>query len=502
MSATGPELDASGSQPGPERHLEPLAAPPAAEAAAIPWWGVAAFIVAACVVLYAAGGPIIDVDVYWHVLVGDAVRAGVPLDQAGAGWTLAPGPDTWVSSQWLAEVGLSWLHSAFGWTGMVLWRTASTAAIVAVLAWAMLRDRRPRAANVIPFALAAVTVAFFAQERSQQVTFAVMPLLGVLLVRGLREGQVPRWWLLLPLVALWANVHGGWVMGPAVLALVAAGRVLDHGPRDRPARRAAGLAALALLAGALTPLGPANIVTTWTIGRSVGAIAEWAPTAPSAPLAWALDALALLVLLAWAFGRGRPPRSEVLVVLALLAFSLTAFRNVIVVSLVLAPIAAVALDRWWPGPEATPVVGRGWWRGALAGSAAVLAVALGIAATTPALPGTVPTGLLARIAAEPGQVRLVTDSRFGGMALALAGGPGHVVVGLDGRAERFGPDYIREYRAMIDGKPGWERTFAAQRPTLVMLLRTDPLGGLLQRELGWRIVAGDDEAVLLEPPSG
>lgn len=501
MSSTGPEAEACGSPPGSERDLEPLADQPAAATAAIPWWGVVAFVVAACVVLYVAGGPIIDVDVYWHILVGDAVLAGVPLDQAAAGWTLAPGPDTWVSSQWLAEVGLSWLHSTFGWTGMVLWRTVSTAVIVAVLAWATMRDRRPRAANVVPFALAAVTVTLFAQERSQQVTFAVMPLLGVLLVRGLREGHLPRWWLLLPLVALWANVHGGWVMAPVVLALVAVGRVLDHGLRDRPARMAAGLGALALLAGALTPLGPGNLVTTWTIGRSVGALAEWAPTAPSSPLVWALDALALLVLLAWTFGRGRPPRSEVLAVLALLAFSLTAFRNVTVVALLLAPLAVVALDRWWRGADATPVMARGWWRAALIGSAAVLAAALGVAATTPALPPGVPSELFARVAAEPGQVRLVTDSRFGGMALALAGGPDHVKVGLDGRAERFGLDYNREYRAMIDGQPGWERTFAAQHPTLGLLLRTDPLTGLLQRELGWRIVAEDDEAVLLEAPS-
>ena len=50
---------------------------------------------------------------------------------------------------------------------------------------------------------------------------------------------MPRWWLALPLVVLWANLHGGWILAPATLALVALGRLLDHGIRDRLARRAA-----------------------------------------------------------------------------------------------------------------------------------------------------------------------------------------------------------------------------------------------------------------------
>lgn len=466
-------------------------------------WAAAALVWAVALLILVATTPIIDVDVYWHVLVGDAVLGGAPLDQAATGWTLAPGPDTWVSSQWLAEVALALTHSWLGWTGVTLWKTLTTALVLAVLAWSVFRDGRPRAASVVTFGLVGAEVAIFAQERSQQLSFAVMPVLGVVLVRALATGRLPRWWLLLPLVALWANVHGGWVMTVVVLGLAAAGRVVDHGVADRPARAALGLALLSLLAGMLTPLGPSTVMSVWSIGNAAGGVAEWAPTRPTAPVAWPLTLLAVLLVLAWARARTRPPRSEVLVVLVLLGLSLVAFRNVVVVALVLSSLAVVTLDRWWsPDPEAlAPLDARdhraAWVLGIVA---VVTAVALTVA--TAPLPRSAPLALFARIADMPAPVRLIADAQDGGMALAFAGGPGHVLVGLDGRSERFGRAYISEYRAMLRGEPGWQRTFTTLRPEVALLRVDDALTGLLQRELGWRIVAQDGGAVLLEPPSG
>ena len=466
-------------------------------------WAAAALMSAAALLVYVATTPIIDVDVFWHVLVGDAVLGGTPLDQAGQGWTLAPGPDTWVSSQWLAEIALSLAHSWLGWTGITLWKTITTALTLTVLAWAVFRDGRPRAASVVAFVLVGAEVAIFAQERSQQVSFAVMPVLGVVLLRALRTGMLPRWWLLLPLVALWANVHGGWVMTVVVLLLAAAGRAVDHGAADLAARRALGLALLSLLAGMITPLGPSNVMSVWSIGNAAGSVAEWAPTSPTAPVALPLTLLAGLVVLAWGRGRGRPPRSEVLVLLVLWGLSLTAFRNVVVVALVVSPMAVVALDRWWSRRpvELAPLDSR---ERRAAGVVVVVTVASAVALTlaTAPLPRAVPVDLFAHVADMPGPVRLVADAPAGGMALAFAGGPGHVQVGLDGRSERFGRAYISEYRAMLRGEPGWQRTFASLRPDIALLREEDPLTGLIQRELGWRVVAQDAGAVLLEPPSG
>ena len=79
---------------------------PARTARPVPWLALAA-VVALLVPLRAALGPIRDIDVYWHLLVGREILDGVPVGEAGRGWSMAPVADTWVSAQWLAEVVLA-----------------------------------------------------------------------------------------------------------------------------------------------------------------------------------------------------------------------------------------------------------------------------------------------------------------------------------------------------------------------------------------------------------
>ncbi len=75
-----------------------------------------------------------DIDVFWHVLAGQALLDGVAPDQVGSTWSFAPDPRSWTSTQWLSEVLFAALHEAFGWAGLAAFRVVTAAVAVAILA--------------------------------------------------------------------------------------------------------------------------------------------------------------------------------------------------------------------------------------------------------------------------------------------------------------------------------------------------------------------------------
>jgi hypothetical protein len=76
-----------------------------------------------------------------------------------------------------------------------------------------------------------------------------------------------------------------------------------------------------------------------------------------------------------------------------------------------------------------------------------------------------------------------------------------VLVGIDGRADRYGGDYVRRYQGgLINARPGWQSLYDELRPTAALLLAEEPLTGVLVAEKGWVEVAREGAYVLLRAP--
>jgi hypothetical protein len=467
----------------------------------LPWVLVAGITVAATAISVAPG-RIRDIDLYWHLIVGDQIRAGTPIAEAGHGWTFAPGvADTWVSSQWLAEVVLSWLNSVGGFHALVLYRVVTVLAALAVLAAVTLRGRPIRAA-VVPYALGGIALASTSQERSQQLTYVLAPLVGWWAERLLRDGRLPRWWVVLPLTVVWANFHGGWILLPFILVVVAVARWCDHGWRDRAAPRALLLAAGCGLAAMVSPLGPANAVTAITFSRAASEhIVEWDRVKPWSDQGWQLAAVLLVVIVCWAWGRTRPARGELVLVLALVAFGFLAYRDITPAILILAPVLVGVIDRarpQWRDDPPRPAYARVSWAIAVLGAAVAVVVAL--------LPGTDlhqgrGVAVMQVIANHHGPVRVLNAYNAAGPLLWFGGGPGHVQVGIDGRTDMYGAAYIDSYLdTLVAARPGWQALFDRLDPDVALLYGNDALVSALKSERDWRQVYYDDGFVLLVPP--
>ena len=202
-----------------------------------------------------------------------------------------PTKPLWVDHEWLSGVVFYEVHRAFGGTGLLALRAAFGVGAMAFLLHAA-RGASPWTLTLLSLAAwPLLAQGFNSVVRAQAFTFLFFALTLFVLEQG--KGRLA----LVPLVALWANLHGGFVLGPLLILVYGFYR----------------LAAASLAASLLNPYG----VEYWRYLTEAllmprPEIVEWR----SADLSGIGDlhiqgALLLIVVLVW----GRQPRPAHLVAL-------------------------------------------------------------------------------------------------------------------------------------------------------------------------------------------
>jgi hypothetical protein len=246
----------------------------------------------------------------------------------------------WVNHEWLSELQMGIAYAVAGPAGLALLKGTLTFSAL-LLIWGALGGVDPTARIVI-FALTAMSTAPIVIKLRPHVWSL---LLLVILCRILIEDRRQARWGVPVLFALWANLHGGWIVGFGILAIWTIGDVVIRGRGDLKAPLASvAIAILSLLATLATPYGWrlwAFLVETVRLGRED--ITEWRPLwwhSPADSVPWAL-ALATAV---WLLTRPHRFRLHVGAVLAMLAFS--AFR-VARIGPLFVVCAALLLSPWF-----------------------------------------------------------------------------------------------------------------------------------------------------------
>jgi len=428
-------------------------------------WIAAAFAAAWCVLAAHVGA-----DARWLAAVGrtivDARALPDRIDFAAVsstGWHDAPA---------LGQVIFHGLVAAFGDRGLVLAQLLAVAVCLAALAFDFRRaDASDGAAAAVVLALVVGAPAAFFVVRAELFSLALFPVL-LLLLRSEAQFRSDRIWLAVPLLALWANLHGGVLVGFAALA---AYLVLQRGRR-------APVESLGLLvagAGALlaTPAGLDSL--RYYAGVLEGEAAAqhyglWARLSPHAPLDVAFAAVAI-VLLAAALYR-RPPLWEVALAGALVAMTLDAGRNGTWLLLVLATPAASAA-----GGGRLPVLSR-----RLALLCCTVAAGIAVVGFTRApAPGGATDALLARAAAVA-DGRPILAGPVDAEHLALRG----TLIWIGNPLDAFPRDAQRAYLSWLEGGP------VPAHVRVVLAQRGADAQRRLARDPGFREVAGDARTVL------
>lgn len=221
--------------------------------------------------------PIIDLDLWWHMKLGEVLLAGEPdasVDifshtHAGASWP--------------------WKDAGSAILFQLLWRLGGATAILAFkavlfatlawLLWTLLhRERRvPTSLAVIVLVATLDAVAFRFTERAASISLVILVAV-LLLVERDRRGARGLWWAV-ALTVLNANLHRAALLLPVVLWAYAACCVLEvRLGRERDWRRPALVAVGSSLGCLATPYGIAIVTTTIALmGQHTPLITEWAP---------------------------------------------------------------------------------------------------------------------------------------------------------------------------------------------------------------------------------
>ncbi|MBI3447803.1 MAG: hypothetical protein HY049_02610 [Acidobacteria bacterium] len=241
-------------------------------------------------------------DLWWHLKAGEWIVSHGAVPRADDfSFTSAGTP--WVDHAWLWQV-IAWeLHDRLGIPGLAILKL-SCAGIVAALGFAALRRREVAAlpsALVVLVALAGAR--FRLTDRPEVASLALLSIFAfVVLISGLTPAR--RAIAAAAVCCLWANVHAGVLLGPALAGATALGSLMEgtRAMRDRrpgaatvlARARGEALAAAASAAGMLlNPYGFRILLVPLKLGAALAdprlVNPEWlSPAAATFPLFFAI----------------------------------------------------------------------------------------------------------------------------------------------------------------------------------------------------------------------
>jgi hypothetical protein len=442
------------------------------------WWHPMPWVFLSVWLLLMAVGPtrlFRDPGTFWHTRVGELLWQEGFFRQDPFTFTFSG--NVWIPHQWLGEICMAWLY---WWGGfhLQLWVTATLLAGI----FAFLSQRFLTAGWHPVAVVAAVAVALAAAGTHFHVRPHLMTIVGMTLIAGMladvETGRIPlrRLGWLIPLLAIWANIHGGALGGWGTLLLTFGGwSVLWLVGGPSPVRH---WYDLILLVGVLL-LPPLLVLANpygWDLFRAWQAILdepilrqiiqEHRPLSASDPAAWPVWLLiagyGLLLL-------GLPVRNWRVTWFVPLLWAIQAVercRHAALFVVVAVPIlAAVWPQTYWarkaqstrpdwfrPGPWVTPCPWRAW---ILPLSVLLVSLALpwgGIPLPPLHSPGAIPSakewpiGVLPVLQAEQHSwhlpARLFNDYRDGGFVIFFA--PRYRIF-VDDRCELFGGEWLQAF---------------------------------------------------------
>ena len=493
-----------------------------------------------------------DAGIGWHIRAGQLILAthAIPrIDPFSSSMTGQP----WFAWEWLYDVLVGWLESVAGLNGVVLF----TALIIAgVFSW-VFRLLVRRGTNVllavILLLLAASAAMIHFLARPHVVSWLFTMVWFWILESSEKEcnSGTQRWWLLwlLPLTMLvWVNVHGGFLVGFALLAIywccatwqplsqafrLTEDRFEDVLQRIRASRRIWTLTLTGLLSAAATFVNPYGFRLHVHIYRYLSNrflmnhIDEFQSPNFHYVAQKCFAGLLLLTLVALAV-KGREARaSQFLVILFAVYAGLYASRNIPVSSLllilVIGPWLSGTMENLaagfttrraafrWPGPASVPFLDRMSrielsLRGHLWPIAAIvltcwIAAHGGKLGRTPLMDAhfdakRFPAAAVNYLEKENTPGPILGPDNWGGYFIYRL--YPRIKVVIDDRHDFYGEDFLKSYLKMVHVEPEWQE-FIHQHPGLCIAVPKDSaLANILFETSDWQAVYRDEVAIVFQ----
>jgi len=458
-----------------------------------------------------------DGDTGWHIRTGEYILARHAVPTTDLFSFSRPGAP-WFAWEWLTDVIYALLFRAAGLKAITLFAGTLIAAFTTI----MLRFTLWRGSNaliaIFTTLLAAGASSMHFLARPHVATLLLLPIC-LWIVEADRRRPTRALWLLVPITVLWTNLHGGFGVFLACLALLVCGTVVEGWlgiPRWSQVGRYGVLLAACSLATLVNPYGIQLHVHIFEYLRSdwiKNLIQEFqAPTFRSEGQLQ-FEALLLVGLVMAGFLLRKRRITEALWIVFLAHSSLISVRHAPLYAVVGAPLIAAELSAGWSAwssrvSKVSPVrilyqLGEervaGFRRASVWPVLAIIVLAcLDAPIKWPVdFPSEMfPTQMVHENVARLESGRLLTTDQWGDYIIYCFYPRQRVFI--DGRSDFYGETVGGDYLHLLQGAYDWQAILNRQRFDVALLPVEWPLSSLLKQDPGWRVVRDDHRTVLFE----
>ncbi|WP_456620261.1 MULTISPECIES: hypothetical protein [unclassified Bradyrhizobium] len=450
--------------------------------------------------LYVGDTLLQDSDSFWQIKIGQWILDHRALPYTDFYSFTRPGAP-WISTSWLSQVLFAFSYAQWDWAGPVILTAMATALTAAILVYFL--DAQLEIPRSVLFAMLALLLSLHhILTRPHMLALPVMVAWVGMLMAAADRRSAPSWYWL-PLMALWANLHGGFVLGLALIGPIAL-EAVEHAEKGR--RLALFMRWVLFGIGALiatcctpygwrTPLGATNILG---LGELLTVIYEWMPANFSSFTAFEG---ALLGLIALGYYRGlvlSAPR--IFLILFLTWSALTHVRSIEAFAFLVPLVLAKPLGQMFPRQEPDAAGSDSWPARYVTALGALMIVAAAWTSTsiymghhrftfTMAQTPVAAVDLLEQRKAQ----RIFNGYQFGGYLISRG-----IPVFADGRAELYGEKFVMDFFKATEGKkPELLPRLLDEYKIDATLLGADAPGPQILDHLeGWKRIYTDDIAVI------
>jgi hypothetical protein len=419
----------------------------------------------------------------------------------------------WRDHEYLTEVIMAALYDVAGVIGLKIWKLLCVGATILLLVRGLAETEASSRVQFNVLALA-VTVLFpHMQFRPQLHSYALFALMLAVLAEDNYRGSGPLW-LMIPVMSLWSNLHGGFIIGLITLATYAGAAGLQDLFKGRGLNRAGRVGVVAAAATAATLLPPSGMNVWRAVVKTVGSpatfriFADWQPLSSAMEAQWHYNhygiAVYLCLLALWAvlvLSVVLRPRGDdfplLLIALVMSLAAAKAVRNV--------PLAAIAcviptgrhlgmlLADGTPSPSPDAIVPQPvQW--VIAGIALLL---LGKEVFT--------VRLLTDMEYPSAAVEFMQQRQLYGNVLGDFGWGGYLIwhlapgskVFVDSRYDMaYPPRVFQDYLTFYLQKPGAEQVLKTYAHDFVLIPPSAKAYDGMMRAPGWKLIYHDHESAL------
>jgi hypothetical protein len=456
-----------------------------------------------------------DPDFFWHIAYGQWILAHHALPAGDIfSWTMPGKP--YLMTQWLGEVLMAIAYDSGGLSGTLLLSVLPAGIAIGFSFLSARQYTHPAVAMTIA-GLCSVTL-LLAPMRPQMFSFALLAVAMWLCVSCLDTRKTAYLLGFPPLIALWVNLHGGFVVGLVLLALMTVGlacEALLSGKNTRSrleafkegyaAARLPGLILLlSIAATGLNPYGFSALANVFLIGslESAKVISEW----QTVDLTGKMGGFYLLMLIPYLgtliIAGERPRLTLGLIGAVFLVFGYLANRQVMMCAAVMAPVIAEIVGKT---ENYRKMLLRMRNPSAPLGFGLALAFLIGLCfmnlerfneSALAARSSRYPVAATEFIQSRNLTARVLSDTVEASWLIHQG-----VPVFIDGRMDLYGDDFFFAWRAALEGKPSWKSFLDRHTPSALLLENDAALRQLALASGTWKLAHVDQKYSVLVPDS-